>query len=273
MKALPGRRRALVLCALCVALVLGAAAGRRVVMRHVAADLVCTQELAPVDALIIENFDPNYLLFERAQELSAAGYARRVLLPTQATSDSTPSAVSAGFNDVMARVARLSPPEVIPIQEIEPIELNAAMQVRQRLSADHIRSVMLVTAALRSRRSHLVYQAVLAPAGIRVVCAPVFGRTRTDNWWGTWHGIQEVLLQSAKLQYYRLYVLPFRDRSPAASAPASRVDGGVDDRADRVQDRPVNLLNPGRRRLGHVQMNVGVDAHLSAIAAGQGDRR
>ena len=204
LKALLGRRPALLLCGLCAALVLGAVAGRRVWMRHVALNLVCDQDLAPVDALVIENFDPNYLLFERAEALYRGGYARRVFVPTEASSDSTPSVVGTGFIEVMSRVARLPAPDIIPIQEIEPIELNAAIQVRQRLLADHIRSVMLVTPGLRSRRSSLVYQAVVAPAGIRVVCMPVFGKTTPDSWSHTWHGIQEVFEQSGKLQYLQV---------------------------------------------------------------------
>jgi hypothetical protein len=273
MKALVIRRSLLLLCALCAAVVLGGVVGRRVLMRHFASDLVCPQELAPVDALVIENFDPNYLLFERAQALYAAGYARRVFLPTQSSLDSTPSVVAAGFNEVMARVARLSPPDVIPIQEIEPIELNAALQVRQRLLAEHIRSVMLITPGLRSRRSSLVYQTVVAPAGIRVLCMPVLGLTTPETWWHTWHGIQEVVQQSGKLLYYRLHVLPKYRSRPAASLPASRVDRGVDEGADGMHDRPVNLLDSRRRLFGDVQMNVGVGAHASAVTARQSDRR
>ena len=182
-------------------------------MRHFASTLVCRQELAPVDALVIENFDPNYLLFERAEALYRAGYARRILVPVEASPDSIPSVVGTGFTDVMSRVARLPPPEVVPIQEIEPIELNAALQVARRLQAERIRSVMIVTPGMRSRRSALVYQSVLASSGIRVLCVPVFGRSTPETWWRTWHGIQEVLEQSGKLQYYRLYVLPFKSRS------------------------------------------------------------
>ena len=74
---------------------------------------------------------------------------------------------------------------------------------------------MLVTPGMRSRRSDLVYRSVLAPAGISVLCVPVFGRSTPDNWWHTWHGIQEVLEQSGKLQYYRFYVLPFHRRGQA----------------------------------------------------------
>jgi hypothetical protein len=30
-----------------------------------------------------------------------------------------------------------------------------------------------------------------------------------ENWWDTWHGVQNVAEQWSKLQYYRLYVMPF----------------------------------------------------------------
>jgi len=265
-------RLGLLVCTLCALAALAAAGGRQFWLRHVGSDLVCSQDLAPVDALVIENFDPNYLLFERAEALYRGGYAHRVFVPTEANSDSTPSVVAIGFNDVMARVARLPPPEVIPIQEIEPIELNTALAVRQRLTAEHIRSIMLVTPGLRSRRSNLVYQAVVAPAGIRVLCMPVFGRTTADSWAHTWHGVQEVALQTIKLEYYRLLVLPRYRRSPAASPPISLLDGRIDEGADGMHDRAMNLLDSRRRLFWYVQMNVGVRAHSSAVATGQSDR-
>ena len=65
----------------------------------------------------------------------------------------------------------------------------------------------MVTPGFRSQRSSLVYQAVLAPAGIAVYCVPVFGQKTPANWTETWHGIQEVAEQFLKLQYYRFYVL------------------------------------------------------------------
>ena len=64
--------------------------------------------------------------------------------------------------------------------------------------------------ALRSMRSFLIYQAVFRSSGIHVQCVPVTGRPSVSEWDSTWHGIQEVVLQFAKLQYYRWYVLPFR---------------------------------------------------------------
>src|SRR5262249_1334095 len=92
--------------------------------------LVCPEGIAPSDALLVENFDPTYLVFERAAALHNAGVAARVLVPTEASRDpARPNLVSQGIAEVMARVARLQHMEFIPIQESEPISLNAAYQI------------------------------------------------------------------------------------------------------------------------------------------------
>ena len=95
----------------------------------------------------------------------------------------------------------------MPIRTIEPISLNAALQIRDFLTTAQLRSVIVLTPGFRSQRSLLVYQAVLAPAGIKVYCVPVFGEKSAKNWMKTWHGIQDVTEQWLKLQYYRFYVL------------------------------------------------------------------
>ena len=169
--------------------------------------LVCADQPGRADAILIENFDPDYQLFERAQALQQAGLASRVFVPAEAI-DGEPSRVATGFIEVMTRVARLDPPEIIPISEVEPISLNAARQIRAVLTRERIRSVMVLTPGLRSRRSSLVYRAVLGRDGIGVSCVPVFGLSTPKNWTMTWHGIQEVTEQFVKLQYYRFYVLP-----------------------------------------------------------------
>src|SRR5256885_17019156 len=46
--------------------------------------LVCAEDLAPSDAILVENLDPNYLLFERAAALEKVGLAPRTLGPVQA---------------------------------------------------------------------------------------------------------------------------------------------------------------------------------------------
>ncbi len=115
-----------------------------------------------------------------------------------------------GFADVMIRIAHLKNVEMIPVREqIEPISLNVAYQIRDYVTAEHIRSVLVVTAGFRAKRASLIYEAILGEAGVAVSCVPVFGRTTPENWIGTWHGIQEVVLQFLKLTYYRIYVLPF----------------------------------------------------------------
>lgn len=175
-------------------------------------ELVCQEQLRPSDAILIENFDPDYLVFERAGELRRAGMASKLLVPTQAGSEPGRSnSVSAGFAEVLTRLARLpEPPQMIPIAEIEPISLNAAYQIRAVLREQHVRSVIVVAPGFRSRRSSLVYSTVFGEAGIATSCVPVFGQISPENWTHTWHGIEDVVEQYGKLLYYRLYVMPRR---------------------------------------------------------------
>jgi hypothetical protein len=160
--------------------------------------------------MLIENFDPNYVLFEKAAELEHVGLAPITFVPIEVGPDgSTSNPVSRGIAEVMARHARLSSWQVIAIRQEEPIVLNAASQIASKFSSQRIRSIIILTGAFRSRRSFLVYGTVLGEAGIAVYCVPVYGRSKPDDWFDTWHGIQEVIEQQAKLQYYRLWVLPF----------------------------------------------------------------
>lgn len=168
--------------------------------------LTCIEETAHSDALLLENFDPDYLVFERAAALQSAGVASRILVPTRASRNHE-STVSKGIAEVMAHVARIPNIETIPIGEVEPISFNAANQIRDFLSKEYVKSIVVVAPGFRSRRSLLVYGTLLAPAGITVRCVPVFGTTTPTNWTNTWHGIQDVGLQFLKLQYYRFSVL------------------------------------------------------------------
>jgi hypothetical protein len=181
--------------------------------------LIGPEDVAASDVILVENFDPNYLVFERAAALQKAGIAARVLVPTETLQQDRerPNAVSRGIAELMARTARVQNPEIIPTRDIEPITLNAAFQLRDFLIEHHLRSVVVAAPAFRSRRSSLIYGAVLRPAGIQVYCTPVFGARTPENWTATWHGIQEVIEQFLKLQFYRFYVLPlFRVRSSRA---------------------------------------------------------
>ncbi len=177
----------------------------------IGASLVCTPDAAPSDAILIENFDPDYLLFERARILRSQGVAPRVLVPVRKDArDGGINRVAQGIAEVMGQLARLGEMEFVPIREVEPISLNAARDVRGYLMAHGIRSVTVVTPLFRSRRSAMVYRATLEPVGVTVWCDPVGNRT-PETWTRTWHGIQNVTEQWLKLQYYRVGVLPSQD--------------------------------------------------------------
>src|SRR5438105_1857329 len=119
---------------------------------QVARSLTCAESIAPSDAILIENFDPNYLLFERAEALERAGLAPTALVPVEASAPNTANLVSSGIAEVMAHYARLRAWRTIPIGFAEPISLNAALQIRRRLVDDGIRPVVVVTPGFRSRR-------------------------------------------------------------------------------------------------------------------------
>jgi hypothetical protein len=170
--------------------------------------MICQEQISRSDALLLENFDPDYLVFERAAALQKKGIAAKIFVPVSASSNpEIPSVVSKGLAELMARVAHIDQIEVIPIKHIEPISLNAAYQIRDFLIAENVKSIVVVTPDFRSRRSLMVYSAVLGPAGIAVGCTPVFGTYTPTNWTETWHAMQEAGLQFLKLQYYRFYVL------------------------------------------------------------------
>ena len=173
--------------------------------------LVCAESIAPSDAILVENFDPDYLLFEHARELRRAGLAPRVLVPVPMDQGSKqPKDVARGITELLATLSRIGEIEIVPIGEQEPITLNAARDVQRYLKREHIRSVIVVTPLFRSRRSALVNAATLEREGIVTHCAPVRNPQTGDDWTASWHGVQNVAEQWVKLQYYRFYVLPFR---------------------------------------------------------------
>src|SRR2546425_3751719 len=197
-----------------VVILLTAVSTRGCWLPQIGRSLVCVEDIAPSDAILVENFDPNYLLFERAAALEKAKLAPRTLVPVVASRDpKVANPVSMGVAELMARHARLEDWEAILITETEPISLHAAAQIREHLREDHIKSIIVVTPGFRSRRSSLVYGAVLRDVGTQVRCAPVFGAASPERWPQTWHGIQGVAEELLKLQYYRFYVLPFISRS------------------------------------------------------------
>jgi len=168
-----------------------------------AGSLVHSDAVQPADVVLIENFDPNYLLFERAADLLRRGLSQRAIVPVQGGGQ-----VANGMVELMSQVARLEKVEKIPIREEEPITLNTVVDIKAYLVAHKVESVLIVTDGFRSQRAFLVYDKILTPARIRFTIVPVFGLKNVQNWRKSWHGIQDVTLEFAKLWYYRLIVLP-----------------------------------------------------------------
>lgn len=177
----------------------------------IARSLICDRSVAPSDAILVENFDPEYLLFERARQLRNAGLAPRVLVPVvKSDAGGDADVVARSITELMVHLSRVGPVELIPVREVEPISLNAAHDVLRFAQRENIRSVIVVSPLFRSRRSALVYGATLGQAGVTIRCDVVEGARDPATWTDTWHGIQNAAEQWLKLQYYRWYVLPFR---------------------------------------------------------------
>ncbi len=182
---------------------------RGFISEKLAESLIYQGNVTKSDAVVIENFDPNYLLFEEAAKLLTAGQTKMVFVPvTFNRSRTAPNRVDQEFAEVMCRISRIEGGcELIPFLEIEPIRLNAAEEVRIFLQDKEIHSIIILSPLFNSRRSFLVYQSVFASTGIKVSCLPVINGRNPSNWTESWHGIQEVFMEIGKLWYYRLVVL------------------------------------------------------------------
>src|SRR5262245_60746321 len=76
----------------------------------VASSLVCEPNVAASDAILVENFDPTYLVFERAGELRRDGIAARVLVPVPGQMNVgtlQPNDRESGNDEIAAQCARV----------------------------------------------------------------------------------------------------------------------------------------------------------------------
>lgn len=183
-------------------------AGERFLVDLLVDSLVHESSLELSDAIVIENFGAEFLLFQEAKRLHSEGWARRILVPVEADRTGRRAETMAeAIVEVMARGVGLLNVERIPVRQVEPITFQTAVQVRDFLVARRITSVIIVSSGFRSERSYLVWSSVLQESGIRVSLVSVFGSRNRTNWRRTWHGWQEVILQFVKLVYYRVAVL------------------------------------------------------------------
>jgi len=178
--------------------------------------LVCGGDLKKSQAIVIANFDVDYLLFKWAGALERRGFGDRVIIPVKYSKrdESKPNEADKAVAEALCGVADIKAPLFLPVIEKEPISYHVARQVGEKLEKDRIRSVIIVSSALRSKRDFLIFKKVLAEKGITVTCAPVLGEKTPANWMNSWHGVQDVFLQTGKLWYYRLKLLMPKQYNP-----------------------------------------------------------
>jgi hypothetical protein len=172
--------------------------------------LVCSSSEQEADVIVVENLSYDFLLFEKAADLMNRGVAHSALVLVQASghNPNEPGPVPRGIAEVMITAARLRNAELLPIEQREPITLNAARQVAAHLKSRlNLNSALIVTSGFRSKRTQAAFSSVLGEVGIAVSCMPVWKGSHPDNWTTTWHGIQEVCHQYLKLFYYKFAVL------------------------------------------------------------------
>jgi len=125
----------------------------------------CDATLAPSDAILVENFNADFLRYKRASELRRKRLVTRVLVLTWTNRGTeAPNDVALGIVQVVAKIGRIGAIKIVPTREAEPITLNAARDVQRFLERERIRSVIVVTPLFRSRRSALLYAATLGRA-------------------------------------------------------------------------------------------------------------
>ena len=204
-----GRARRLAAVLVLAVAAAGVWSSRATWLQAMAETLVCKPGDGTADAVLIDNVDPNYLLFEAAQRLRTRGHGTVVIVPVlRSPWDEEPISVRRGMAELMCKVAGIAPCDTFETIVKEPISLHLAFDAANALEARGAHSVLLVTSGFRSKRSLEVYGAVLGPRGIAINCQPVFGGQDTSNWFDTGHGVEKVVLQLLKLWYYRIGVLP-----------------------------------------------------------------
>lgn len=165
------------------------------------------------DMIVVDNLVSDYTLFKEAGALEKLNGRAMVLVPVRSSDHDPgrPDPVTGEIVGVMIGQARLQSWRLLPFRLVEPFTLNVARQVGRFIEGHrNIHSVLVVTLALRSRRTRLVYGRVLGKLGVAVSTYPVWGSAGREAWAATWHGRQEVVLQYLKLMYYELLLLRLR---------------------------------------------------------------
>ncbi len=177
------------------------------------------EESRSADVLILEGAEDveKRLLFEAAEQMRSGRAARLVLVTHQEpdaklVTDNVSSATKLqmnlhqlGLHDDQFMILRTP--------EAHPITLNEASVVLKELSAEGVRTAVLMTDGFHEHRSYLVYKQVGIPLGISITPSTIFLEYTPDNWWMTRIGWYEFVQELTKTTYY--YVRGYLRFSPS----------------------------------------------------------
>ena len=145
------------------------------------------------------------LLVEAVRQMRSGRAAHLVLVTHQTAGKPSPYEIKAA-DRIEASLYQLGFPSerftIILTPNIHPITLNEASIVLKRLSAEGVRSAVLMTDGFHERRSYLVYMQVGTPLGIKITPSTAFLDYTPENWWATRLGWYEFFEESAKTTYY-----------------------------------------------------------------------
>jgi hypothetical protein len=144
------------------------------------------------------------LLIEAAQEMRSLPAPRLVIVIHQDAKLATDKVNSASKLEMQVHQLGLHDDQftVLRTPRTHPITLNEASVVLNKLSAEGVRSAVLMTDGFHERRSYLVYKQVGIPLGISLTACTGFLEYTRDNWWMTSVGWREFLEEVTKTSYY-----------------------------------------------------------------------
>lgn len=95
----------------------------------------------------------------------------------------------------------------IPIIPDDPITINLAFQVADRLKSENYKRIVVLSESYHSQRTRKSFLKAFENSGIEVTTIPVELGITKDNWWKFDSGLSNIFSETIKLIYYQLFVL------------------------------------------------------------------
>ena len=201
------RRLRFVLAVLPLLLVAAAYGFRVQLLAAIGHFLVIHDRIQPVDIIFLLNGDPTIRPYQAAQ-LFQKRIASKVLI---ARAEDSPGVQMGAYPNVtdsnITMLKALGVPESGILELRPPGGVNSTFDEAKSLLAycrDHaVRSVVIVTSDLHSRRARYIFRKELRSARVKILMAPISDRKYgADNWWTMEDGVVGCENEYLKLLYY-----------------------------------------------------------------------